>query len=78
MNQLQNLLHDALISTEHVQQCAIVRRKDCSIRASSVGFNVSNLFHLSLHQLLLQFYTDHFETLHVFSSWYEDVHVVWI
>lgn len=40
MNQLQNLLHDALISTEHVQQCAIVRRKDCSIRASSVGFNL--------------------------------------
>ncbi|XP_052241510.1 profilin-4-like isoform X2 [Dreissena polymorpha] len=40
MNQLQNLLHDALISTEHVQQCAIVRRKDCSVRASSVGFNL--------------------------------------
>lgn len=40
MSQLQNLLHDALISTEHVQQCAIVRRKDCSIRASSVGFNL--------------------------------------
>ena len=29
-------------------------------------------------QLLLQFYTDCFETLHVFSSWYEDVHVVWV
>ena len=29
-------------------------------------------------QLLLQFCIDHFETLHVFSSWYEDVHVVWI
>ena len=27
-------------------------------------------------QLLLQFCTDFFETLHVFSSWYEDVHVV--
>ncbi|XP_045196892.1 profilin-4-like isoform X1 [Mercenaria mercenaria] len=40
MNQLQNLLHDALISTEHVQQCAIVRRKDCSVRANSVGFNL--------------------------------------
>ena len=23
-------------------------------------------------------FTDVFETLHVFSSWYEDVHVVWI
>ena len=29
-------------------------------------------------QLLLQFYTDCFETLHVFSSWYEDVYVVWV
>ena len=28
-------------------------------------------------QLLLQFYTDCFETVHVFSSWYEDVHVQW-
>ena len=29
-------------------------------------------------QLLLQFYTDCFETLHVFFSWYEDVHVIWV
>ena len=29
-------------------------------------------------QLLLQFCTDYFETLHAFSSWYEDVHVVWM
>ena len=29
-------------------------------------------------QLLLQFCTDCFETLHVFSSWYEDVHVIWV
>ena len=28
-------------------------------------------------QLLLQFCTNCFETLHVFSSWYEDVHVNW-
>lgn len=40
MNQLQNLLHDALISTDHVQHCAIIRRKDYSVRASSVGFNL--------------------------------------
>ncbi|ESO94843.1 hypothetical protein LOTGIDRAFT_189091 [Lottia gigantea] len=40
MNQLQNLLHDALISTDNVQQCAIIRRKDLSIRASSVGFHL--------------------------------------
>ena len=29
-------------------------------------------------QLLLQFYVDPFETLPVFLSWSEDVHVVWI
>ena len=29
-------------------------------------------------QLLLQLWTDHFETLQVFFPWYEDVHVVWI
>ena len=29
-------------------------------------------------QLLIQFYTDLFETLHMFSPWSEDVHVVWI
>ena len=29
-------------------------------------------------QLLLQFFTDLFETLQMFSSWCEDVHVVWI
>ena len=34
--------------------------------------------YLLCSQLLLQFYTDCFETLHVFSSWYEDVHVVWV
>ena len=28
-------------------------------------------------QLLLQFCTNCFETLHVFPSWYEDVHVDW-
>ena len=43
MNQLQNLLHDALIATNHVQSCAIVRRKDAVLRASSVGFNVRPL-----------------------------------
>lgn len=41
MNQLQNLLHDSLIATDNVHHCAIIRRKDCNVRASSVGFNVS-------------------------------------
>lgn len=53
MNQLQNLLHDALISTDHVQHCAIIRRKDCCIRASSVGFN--------LHQEQVQILLDAFK-----------------
>ena len=29
-------------------------------------------------QLLLQFYADYFETLQMFLSWSEDMHVVWI
>ena len=29
-------------------------------------------------QLLLQFYSDSFETLHMFLPWFEDMHVVWI
>ena len=28
--------------------------------------------------LLLQFYADSFETIQVFRSWFEDVHIVWI
>ncbi|XP_076825353.1 profilin-4-like isoform X2 [Clavelina lepadiformis] len=40
MNQLSNLLHDALTSTEHVEKCAIVDRKDGEIRASSPGFTL--------------------------------------
>ena len=38
MNQLQNLLHDSLIATGHVENCALIRRNDGSLRASSVGF----------------------------------------
>ncbi|XP_071485145.1 profilin-4-like [Diadema antillarum] len=41
MNQLQNLLHDALIATGHVENCAIIRRKDISLRASSAGFTLT-------------------------------------
>lgn len=41
MNQLQSLLHDSLIATGHIQHCAIIRRKDTSLRASTVGFSVS-------------------------------------
>jgi len=38
MNHLQSLLQDGLISTSHVEHAAIIRRKDSSLRASSVGF----------------------------------------
>ena len=38
MNHLQSLLQDGLISTGHVEHAAIIRRKDSSLRASSVGF----------------------------------------
>ena len=43
MNQLTSLLHDSLVATGHVQHCAIIRRKDISLRASTVGFSVSKL-----------------------------------
>ncbi|KAK2187942.1 hypothetical protein NP493_149g03025 [Ridgeia piscesae] len=49
MNQLQNLLHDALIATNHVQSCAILKRKDAVLRASSVGFSLASE---QIHQLL--------------------------
>lgn len=42
INQLQNLLHDSLIATGHVENCAVIRRNDGSLRASSVGFVVSS------------------------------------
>lgn len=40
MNQLQSLIHDALIATGHVSQCAILRKKDGNPIATSVGFQV--------------------------------------
>ena len=51
LNQLQNLLHDALIATNHVQSSAIIRRKDNVLRASSVGFNVSDVTPRDAHHL---------------------------
>ena len=38
-------------------------------------FHIVNSGYLLWVQILLQFYTDCFETLHVFSLWYEDVQV---
>jgi len=41
MNQLQSLLQDSLIATGHVEHCAIIRRKDFSLRAISHGSSFS-------------------------------------
>lgn len=41
MSQLQNLLHDALIATNHVEQCAILSRQDRTVMATSAGFKVT-------------------------------------
>ena len=61
------------------------KQGDLGVQVSVVRSSVRPFVHPSTFtlgvlwaQLLLQFYTDSFETLHVFSSWYEDVHVVWI
>ena len=55
MNQLQSLIHDALIGTGHVSQCAILRRKDGNLKASSVGFQVchcASILLLSLYRVI--------------------------
>ena len=51
-----------------------------SVRSSIGPFVFPSTFTLGAlwAQLLLQFCTNHFETLHMFSTWCEDVHVVWI
>lgn len=38
MNQLQNLLHDALIATSHVEKAALLNKEEYTIKAASVGF----------------------------------------
>jgi profilin len=40
MNQLQNLLHDALISTSHVEKCALLNKEEYNVKATSVGYQV--------------------------------------
>lgn len=41
MNQLQNLLHDSLISTSHCEKCALINRDDYTVKAASVGHQMS-------------------------------------
>ena len=42
------------------------------------SFRPPNIVGTLCAQLLLQFYADFFETLQMFLSWSEDMHVVWI
>ena len=51
----------------------ILRRK-----AEGHSFRLPNVVGTLCAQLLLQFYADCFETLQMFLSWSEDMHVVWI
>lgn len=41
MNTLQSLLHDSLVGSGHVECCALVRRKDGAVKASSIGYEPS-------------------------------------
>ncbi|CAF0716756.1 unnamed protein product [Brachionus calyciflorus] len=43
MNQLQNLLHDALISTQHIDRCALLNKDEYTVKASSVGFQLNDV-----------------------------------
>ena len=43
MNQLQNLLHDSLISTSHVDRAALLNKEDYTVKAASVGFQVGEV-----------------------------------
>ena len=50
-----------------------------SVRPSVLpSFRPPNIVGTLCAQLLLQFYADSFETLQMFLSWSEDMHVVWI
>merc|ERR1712136_117002 len=42
MNQLQHLLHDALLGTQHVSNAAIIRRKDFQLAACTAGFDLDD------------------------------------
>ena len=54
MNQLQNLLHDALIATSHVERCALLNKEEYSVRAASVGYQVEKHSFIWLYILLSQ------------------------
>jgi profilin len=39
MNQLQNLLHDALTLTNHVAKCALIDYQNAKLTSSSIGYH---------------------------------------
>ncbi|NXI56970.1 PROF4 protein, partial [Chloroceryle aenea] len=58
MSELQALLNDSLIGTQHVENAAVIDLKERKVRASTFGFNVPpeyalNLIH-TFHKNLLQ------------------------
>ena len=66
--------------------CYIIFCRTCfSMGDLGVHVSVCLFIRPSVHQHVpwescefLHFFTDHFETLQMFSSWCEDVHMVWI
>ncbi len=40
MNQLQVLLHTALIDSGHIEKCGLLVRDTCQIKTTSVGYKV--------------------------------------
>lgn len=44
----QHLLYDTLVATGHVECCAIFKKRDCSVVATSMGYQVGNLTHIML------------------------------
>ena len=40
---LEQVLHETLIGTGHVECCAVFGRKDCSVRATSMGYQVHSV-----------------------------------
>lgn len=42
MSQLKDLLHDSLISTSHVEKCALLNIENYSVKASSIGYEITS------------------------------------
>lgn len=40
----EQLLHEGLVATENVECSTIIKKKDCSIKAKSTGYQVRGLY----------------------------------